>query len=112
MRRLLIALGMLMLPGFALAAPPVPVQAPTQAPHKVVAPAQAPTQAPAKAQANMGAVTPPQMASRGGYRSYSYQPSTMANSPMTYRGYMPYQRPRAAAGFQPAGYKATGGWSP
>src|SRR5689334_5838948 len=76
--------AVLVLPAAAFAAPPAPVQGPTQAPSKQVqapaqapakaiqAPAQAPTQAPAKtAQADTGYRT---YSYEPGYRSYSYQP--------------------------------------
>src|SRR5437868_2662998 len=73
--------AILILPVAAPAAPPTPVQGPTQAPSKQVqAPAQAPakaTQAPAQApaktaQADTGYRT---YSYEPGYRTYSYQPS-------------------------------------
>src|SRR5947208_11039627 len=83
--------AILVLPVAALAAPPTPVQGPTQAPSKQVqAPAQAPakaTQAPAQApaktaQADTGYRT---YSYEPAYRSYSYQPAM--GSPDIYNGY-------------------------
>src|SRR6476659_5922737 len=92
----------LILPVAALAAPPTPVQGPTQAPSKQVqAPAQAPakaTQAPAQApaktaQADTGYRT---YSYEPGYRSYSYQPDVYNG----YNGYGPaYRTGPAAHGF-------------
>jgi len=101
--------GTFLLVTAATAAPPLPVQAPTQSPapsKSAMAPAQVPVQAPAKSQAN-AAYAAPNMAYSGGYRTYSYQPSD------GYRGYS-YQpssrRPVTGAGFNPAGYKSAGMW--
>jgi hypothetical protein len=111
--------AVLLVPAVALAAPPAPVQAPTQAPAKAVqAPAaQAPVQAPAK-----GATA---MAPNYGYRTYSYEPAYQPGYQSAYRSYSyaptapavvnygvgnPRSafRPVPAVGFNAAGFKATG----
>ena len=107
--------AILILPVAAFAAPPTPVQGPTQAPSKQVqapaqapakvtqAPAQAPTQAPAKtAQADTGYRT---YSYEPGYRSYSYQPDVYNGD----NGYGPaYRTGPAARGFYRADHKITG----
>ena len=112
--------AILILPVAAPAAPPTPVQGPTQAPSKQVqapaqapakatqAPAQVPAQAPAKtAQADTGYRT---YSYEPGYRSYSYQPSM--GSPDIYNGYSgrgpAYRTGPAAQGFYRADHKITG----
>ena len=102
-------MSILVLPVAANAAPPTPVQGPTQAPSKAVqAPAQAPakvTQAPAQAPAKTAQADT-------GYRTYSYQPSM---APMSYdygNGYYgrgpAYRTGPAAQGFYRADHKITG----
>jgi hypothetical protein len=99
--------AILILPVAAFAAPPTPVQGPTQAPSKQVqAPAQAPakaTQAPAQAPAKTAQADT-------GYRTYSYQPSM--SSPDIYNGYNgygpAYRTGPAARGFYRADHKITG----
>jgi hypothetical protein len=88
----------LLLPVVALAGPPVPVQAPTQAPAKAVqAPAvQAPTQAPVKtAQVN------------NGYRTYSYMPGTVPANNYYYNNQRS-REPGFFSGHQRADYKVKG----
>jgi hypothetical protein len=102
--------ALLLVPAAAFGAPPAPVQGPAQAPNKAVqAPTQAPVQAPGKATAmapiNSGYRT---YSYQPGYRSYSYEPT--AGMPVNYgvgNPYSPY-RPRPAAGFNSAAFKATG----
>jgi hypothetical protein len=123
MKTTLIALcGSFLIVTAGIAAPPAPMQAPGKSVAQ--APMQAPTQAPAKGQAN-AAYAAPNMAWRGGYRTYSYQPSGAYRSysyqpaarpytpelvPQGFLNYPNYRRPVTGAGFNPAGYKSTGMW--
>lgn len=88
--------AVLLVPALAFAGPPVPVQAPTQAPAKVVqAPTQAQVQAPVKtAQADTG------------YRTYSYQPATTPTYNYNYNRRS--REPGFFSGFQRADYKVRG----
>ena len=95
----------LVFPAVALAAPPTPVQGPTQAPSKQV---QAPAQAPKATQAPVQAPAKTAQADTG-YRTYSYQPSP---APMNY-GYgnnygRGYREPGFFSGLQRADYKVRG----
>jgi hypothetical protein len=110
MKTLLMLAGLCLLPAVALAAPPV--QAPTQAPKSVLGPTQAPKAAQAPAQAPKAMQAPSQAPlktaqANSGYRTYSYQPGTMAPSG-TYRSYN--RQPRVGSGFHSADWKANGQW--
>ena len=92
------------LPITAFAAPPTPVQGPTQVPSKQV---QAPAQAPKATQAPLQAPAKTAQADTG-YRTYSYQPSM---APMNYGNYSygrTYREPGFFSGLQRADYKVKG----